>query len=164
MELIQLTILVSALFCSLVAGFVLCFAIIVMPGIRTLGTRDYLKSFKAMDGIIQNNHPLFLVVWLGSALALLSSTVLGLWQLDGPDVVLLIFSCLMYLFGVHLPTITINIPINNRLQSLDLDASTESELREVEALFESRWLRWNTIRTVVATLTTLMLLLLLLRS
>ena len=70
----------------------------------------------------------------------------------------------MYLFGVHLPTITINIPINNRLQSLDLDASTESELREVEALFESRWLRWNTIWTVVATLTSLMLLLLLLRS
>ena len=164
MELIQLTILVSALLCSLVAGFVLCFAIIVMPGIRTLGTRDYLKSFKAMDVIIQNNDPLFLAVWLGSALALLSFTVLGFWRLEGLDLGLLIFSCLMYLFGVHLPTITINIPINNRLQSLDLDASTESELREVEALFESRWLRWNTIRTVVATLTSLMLLLLLLRS
>ncbi len=77
--------------------------------------------------------------------------------------VLLIFACLMYVFGVHLPTITINIPLNNRLQSLDLYTATESELQEIAELFESRWLRWNTIRTAVAILTTLMLLVLLLR-
>ena len=163
MELIQLSVLISALLCSLVAGFVLCFAIIVMPGIKTLGVHDFLKSFKAMDGIIQNNQPLFMLVWLGSALALLSSTLLGIWRLEDSDLSLLIFCCVMYLFGVHLPTITINIPLNNRLQSLDLDATTESESDEIAELFESRWLRWNTIRTVVATLTTLMLLVLLLR-
>ncbi len=96
-------------------------------------------------------------------LVLLSSTLLGIWQLESPDLGLLVFSCLMFLFGVYLPTITINIPINNRVQSLDLDATTESELQDIVDLFESRWLRWNTIRTVVATLTTLMLLVLLLR-
>lgn len=41
MELIQLAVLISALLCSLVAGFVLCFAIIVMPGIKSLGVRDF---------------------------------------------------------------------------------------------------------------------------
>lgn len=163
MELIQLTALISTLLCSLVAGFVLCFAIIVMPGIKTLGALDFLNSFKAMDSIIQDNQPLFMLVWIGSALALLFSTFLGFWRLEGLNLGLLTFSCLMYLFGVHLPTITINVPLNNRLQSLDLDATTDSELHEIVELFESRWLRWNTIRTVVATLTTLMLLVLLLR-
>ena len=110
MELIQLTVLISALFCSLVAGFVLCFAIIVMPGIKTLGALDFLKSFKAMDGIIQNNQPLFILVWLGSASVLLFSTLLGFWRLEGLNLGLLTFSCLMYLFGVHLPTITITQP------------------------------------------------------
>ncbi|SLN30819.1 hypothetical protein ROA7450_01347 [Roseovarius albus] len=163
MELLQLAVLISALLCSLVAGFVLCFAIIVMPGIKTLGIRDFFKSFKAMDRIIQNNQPFFMVVWLGSTLTLVTSTMLGIWRLEGPDLSLLIFACVMYLLGVHLPTITINIPLNNRLQSLDLDATMESELHEIAELFESHWLRWNTIRTVVATLTTLMLLVLLLR-
>ena len=163
MELIQLTVLISALLCSLVTGFVLCFAIIVMPGIQTLGVLDFLKSFQAMDAIIQNNQPLFILIWLGSALVLLFSTLLGLWQLDSSDIWLLSFSCLMYLFGVHLPTLAVNIPLNNRLQSLDLDATTESELQEIAELFKSRWLRWNSIRTVVAALTTLMLLALLLR-
>ena len=163
MELIQLAVLISALLCSLVAGFVLSFAIVVMPGIKTLGFIDFLKSFKAMDGIIQNNQPLFILIWPGSALALLSSTVLGVWRLEGLDLGLLIFACVIYLFGVHLPTITINIPLNNRLQSLDPGATMEPELKEIAEMFESRWLRWNTIRTVVATLTTLILLMLLLR-
>lgn len=163
MELIQLAVLISALLCSLVIGIVLSFAIIVMPGIRTLGQIDFLKSFKAMDGIIQNNQPLFMLVWLGSALALVSSTLLGIWQLQNVDLSLLILAFTIYIFGVHLPTITINIPINNRLQSLDLDATTESDLQAITELFESRWLRWNAIRTIVATLTTLLLLILLLR-
>lgn len=163
MELIQLAVLISALLCSLVAGFVLCFAIIVMPGIKSLGVRDFFKSFKAMDRIIQNNQPLFMVVWLGSALTLVTSTLLGIWRLEGADLGLLIFASAMYLLGVHLPTMTINIPLNNRLQSLDLDAAMEFELQELAEAFQSRWLRWNTIRTVVATLTVLMLLVLLLR-
>ncbi|MEM7291154.1 MAG: anthrone oxygenase family protein [Pseudomonadota bacterium] len=163
MEWIQLAVLISALLCSLVTGLVLCFAIIVMPGIKTLGTVEFLKSFKAMDGIIQKNPPLFMVVWLGSTLAILLSTLLGFWQLQGLDMGLLIFACITYIFGVHLPTITTNVPLNNRLQSVDLDATTPPELRAILHLFETRWLYWNTVRTVVATLTTLTLLVLLLR-
>ena len=57
----------------------------------------------------------------------------------------------------------INIPLNNRLQSQDLDTMTESELQETTEMFETRWLRWNNIRTVIATLTTVLLLALLIR-
>lgn len=163
MELIQLAVLISALLCSLLAGFVLSFAIVVMPGIRALGSHGSLRSFKAMDGIIQNNHPIFMLAWLGSALTLLASTMLGMWRLEGLDLGLLIFSCVVYFLGVHVPTITINIPLNNRLQSLDLDAAAETELQLIAELFETRWRRWNAIRTVVATLTSVLLLVLLVR-
>ena len=44
-----------------------------------------------------------------------------------------------------------------------LDAATEAELQATAEMFESRWLRWNAIRTVIATLTTVLLLVLLLR-
>ena len=163
MELIQFVILLSALLCSLVAGLVFTFAIVVMPGIRTLGHLDYLKSFKAMDRVIQNNQPIFMLVWLGSALVLMASTVLGFWHLKGLDQILLAVSCLIYLFGVQLPTLTINIPMNNHLQSQDLDAMDETGLMEATAMFDSRWLRWNAIRTVLAILTTILLLVLLIR-
>ena len=163
MELIQVAVLLSALLCSLVAGLVLTFAIVVMPGTRTLGGLDFLKSFKAMDRVIQNNQPIFMLVWVGSALVLLASTVLGAWQLEGVDRALLIVAFAIYVLGVQVPTVTINIPLNNHLQSQDLDTMPESELLATIEMFESRWLRWNTIRTVVATLTTILLLVLLVR-
>lgn len=163
MELIQIAVLLSALLCSLVAGLVLTFAIVVMPGIRTLGDLAYLQSFKAIDRVIQNNQPIFMFIWLGSAIVLLGSTVLGIWQLAGLDRVLLIVACALYILGVHVPTVAINIPLNNQLQSRDLDAMSGSELLAATEIFESRWLRWNAIRTVIATLTTVILLVLLVR-
>jgi len=128
-----------------------------------LGNLAFLKSFKAMDRVIQNNQPIFMLVWLGSAVVLLVSTVLGIWQLEGLDRILLVAACAIYLLGVHLPTITINIPLNNRLQSQDLDTLTTPALLEIMAWFESRWLRWNAIRTVLAIVTTVLLLVLLIR-
>lgn len=163
MELIQLVVLLSALLCSLVAGLVLTFAIVIMPGIKTLGNRDYLKSFKSIDRVIQNNQPVFMMVWLGSAAVLLASTVLGIWRLEGIDRLLLIVACGIYIFGVQVPTVMINVPLNNRLQSQTLDTMPESELVATTEEFDSRWLRWNNIRTVVAMLTTVLLLVLLVR-
>lgn len=163
MELIQFAVLLSTLLCSLVAGLVLTFAIIVMPGLRTMGDIDFLKSFKAMDRVIQNNQPIFMLVWLGSALVLLASTALGIWRLEGLDRVLLVVACAIYIFGVQVTTVTINVPLNNHLQSQDLDTMTEPELLATAEKFESRWMHWNTIRTVIATLTTVLLLVLLIR-
>ena len=156
MELIEIAVIVSALLCSLVAGLVFTFAIVVMPGIKSLGALAFLQSFKAMDRVIQNNQPVFILVWLGSAVVLVVSTVLGIWQLEGLDRIILIVACAIYLLGVHLPTITINIPMN-------LDTMSAPDLLETKASFESRWLRWNAIRTVLAILTTTLLLVLLVR-
>ncbi len=52
--------------CSLVSGFLLAFAIVVMPGMKTLSDHDFLQAFQAIDHVIQGNQPVFLVVWLGS--------------------------------------------------------------------------------------------------
>jgi uncharacterized membrane protein len=94
---------------------------------------------------------------------ILFSTMVGIYQLEGLDRILLFVACAIFLFGVHLPMVTINIPLNNHLQSQDLDTMAEPALLEITARFESRWLRWNANRTVLAILTTAMLLVLLIR-
>ena len=161
MDLFHIALMLSALLCSLVAGLVLTFAIVVMPGIRSLGDRDYLMAFKVMDRVIQNNQPIFMLVWVGSALLVLVSTVWGIWRLDGLDRILLLIAGVIYIFGVQVPTAAINVPINNRLQALDLDTASDAELRALAETYETRWLRWNTNRTIVAITTTVLLLVLL---
>jgi uncharacterized membrane protein len=146
----ELTLILATFLCSLVAGFLFAFAIVVMPGIGRLDPRGFIRAFQVMDGVIQNNQPLFLVVWLGSVVSLILAAVLGMGQLDSLERWLLIACTLGWILGIQVPTITINIPLNNRLQALDADTLSVHELQSAHASFEARWNRWNRIRTVLA--------------
>ena len=153
----------AAFLCSLVAGFLLAFAVVVMPGIRNLGDREYLRAFREIDGVIQRGHPLFGLVWLGSVVVLVVGLGLGLGQVVGFDRMLLVLATLIYLLGVQLPTFMVNVPLNNELQAMDVDVANESACRSARNRFEPRWNRWNTIRTALAALTSALLILFLIR-
>ena len=153
--------ILSTLLCSLVAGLVFAFAVVVMPGIKNLKDAEFIRAFQVVDGVIQNNQPLFMLVWVGSALALIASSVLALGQLEGIECILLIGAAFVYIAGVQLPTITINIPLNNQLQTIDTRSASESALAEARSAFEQRWNFWNTFRTGVSILVSLVLMMLL---
>ena len=156
------TVLIGAtLLCSLVAGLVFSFAVVVMPGIKDLKDGEFIRAFQVMDGVIQRNQPLFMLVWVGSAIVLLVAAGLGIAELAGEQRVLLIVATGLYLFAVQLPTLTINIPLNNKLQTLDVDEMSEHDQQLARVAFESRWNRSNVIRTLCATLVTALLLVLL---
>jgi uncharacterized membrane protein len=134
-----------------------------MPGIGTLNDKEFIRAFQVIDRVIQNNQPIFLLVWVGSVVALLASATLAWEKLEEMDRLLLIFATAAYLLGVQLPTLTINIPLNNKLQTLNVDsmemAAQEADRRD----FETRWNRWNVIRTVAAILVSTLLATLLFR-
>ena len=163
MSLVELGMLLSILLVTLVAGIVLAFAVVVMPGIRSLNDRDFLQAFKVMDRVIQKNHPVFMLVWLGSIVALMLLTVLGSFQLEGLDRISLIGACVIYTFGVMLPTARINVPLNNELQKHDLQSMSDAELKAFRNKFEPTWNRWNIVRTFAATTTAVILLVVLIR-
>lgn len=163
MSTLHITLILATLLCALVAGFVFAFAVVVMPGLGTLADREFLRGFQVIDRVIQNNQPIFGVIWLGSVIALLASAGLGYGQLTGLDRGLLIAAAVIYLVGVQLPTMTINVPLNNQLQAVDIESADETTLVEARRVFEARWNRWNEIRTVLSTVTSVLLLVLVLR-
>lgn len=55
MGIFQFTLIVATFLCSLVAGFVFAFAVVVMPGIGNLGDGAFLRAFQVMDRVIQNS-------------------------------------------------------------------------------------------------------------
>lgn len=161
MGIFQIALITATFLCSLVAGFLFAFAVVAMPGIRSLNDRDFIRAFQAMDRVIQNNQPIFMLVWVGSVVVLITSAVLGIGQLDGVKRLLLILAALAYLLGVHLPTVTINIPMNNKLQTVNVDATTESVQKTARKDFEPRWNLWNTIRAALSSLVSALLIILL---
>ncbi len=163
MGIFQIAMILATFLCSLEAGFVFAFGFVVMPGIRSLSDREFIRAFQVMDRVIQNNQPVFLLVWVGSVVALVTSAVLGIGQLDGAGRLLIILAALVYLLGVQLPTFTINVPLNNKLQTLDVDAMNETTQKAARKDFEPRWNLWNSIRAAFASLASAMLIILLFR-
>ncbi len=163
MGIFEIVLILATLLCSLTAGFVFAFAVVVMPGIRSLDDREFIRAFQVIDGVIQNGQPIFVLVWIGSAVALVTSIVLGIGQLDGTGRLLIIFAALTYLLGAQLPTVTINIPLNNKLQTLDVNAMNETTQKAARKDFEPRWKLWNSIRAAFASLASALLIILLFR-
>jgi uncharacterized membrane protein len=161
MDLFQILLILSTLLCSLVAGFLLAFAIVVMPGIKGLPDGEFIRAFQVMDGVIQNNHPLFIILWAGSVMTLIISAIFGIWQLDGISWITLLLATVVYIGGVQLPTITINVPLNNEIQTLDASSADNITQKQVRKDFESRWNFWNSFRTIIAILVSATLMLLL---
>ena len=162
MSLLELVLILATLLCALTAGFVFAFASVVMPGIGKLGDREFIRSFQVIDGIIQAGQPVFGLVWMGSVAALLLSAVMGVLQLDGIERAFVVVSALVYVLGVQVPTFRINVPLNNTLQGLDIDAMDEDALASARRAFENRWVKWNSIRTVIASLVSVALMFVLL--
>ena len=138
MGIFQIALIVATFLCSLVAGFLFAFAVVAMPGIGSLNDREFIRAFQVMDRVIQNNQPIFMLVWIGSVVALVTSVVLGIGQLDGARRLLLVFAALFYLVGVQLPTIAVNVPLNNTLQILDVAEMNATMPKTAREAFEPR--------------------------
>lgn len=163
MEVFPLVVLVAAALCALVAGLLFTFAVVTMPGLKKLGDREFIRAFQVMDGVIQDRQPLFVLVWVGSVVALVAALAMGFQQPDGVVRGLLIAAAALYLLGVQLPTGRVHIPLNNEIQSVDVEAIGEAEQRQARERFEARWNRSNRIRTAIAVVTMVLLLVVLMR-
>jgi len=162
MSLLELALVLATLLCALTAGFVFAFASVVMPGIAKLSDREFIRSFQVIDGVIQTGQPVFGLVWMGSVVALLLSAVMGAVQLGGMERAFVVASALVYFLGVQVPTFTINVPLNNTLQGLNIDSMDEGVLASARNAFENRWVRWNSIRAITASLVSVALMFVLL--
>lgn len=142
---------------ALVAGLAFTFAVIIMPGIAKLDDRGFVRAFQVIDGVIQNGQPLFGLVWLGSILSLLAVSIIGLWQLEGLPKWLLLAANFLYIAGVQLPTVVINVPLNNQLQAVNVVETSEESLSAACADFEESWNIANRFRSYAAIIVTVIL-------
>jgi len=133
-----------------------------MPGFSKLNDKDFIRAFQVTDNVIQNNQPLFMLIWIGSILSMISTIAFSIFNINADYSILIMSTGFFYLIGVQGLTISIHIPLNNKIQKIDVDKEDELKLNEVRKEFEIKWNYYNRIRTVVAfTVTTLLMLILL---
>ena len=142
--------IVSTLLCALVTGFIFTYAVVVMPGFAKLDDRDFIRAFQVTDGVIQNNQPLFMLAWVGSIVSVVATMILGFIEHHGIERWTVIAIGFVYLLGVQGITIRVHLPLNNRLQRLEIDEMDPESLSKERNKFETRWNYFNNIRTMIA--------------
>ena len=161
LDVFDFLLIVSALSCGLVTGFILTYAIVVMPGLSKLSDKNFLHTFQVTDEIIQNNQPLFMLIWVGSIISVISTIFTSMFYVGFPQASLTLLVCIIYLVGVQGVTITIHIPLNNRVQHLQFDKLDDQAATQERSVFEAKWNRFNYIRSGVGFLVCLAFLLIL---
>ena len=142
-------VLTSTLLCALVTGFVFTYAVVVMPGLARLADKEFIRAFQVTDEVIQNNQPIFMIVWVGSMISVISTLIVSLMGPYSVETVLVIIAGFVYLLGVQGLTVLVHLPLNRRIQTVNVEEWDASALREERLLFEARWIRFNWIRTVI---------------
>ncbi len=142
-------VLTSTLSCALVTGFVFTYAVIVMPGLAKLTDKEFIRAFQVTDELIQNNQPIFMIVWVGSVISVTSNLIVSLMGPYSVETVLVIIAGFVYLLGVQGLTVLVHLPLNRRIQTVNVEEWDASALRKERLLFETRWIRFNWIRTLI---------------
>jgi len=141
----DIALLSSLILHGLIAGIFLAWSIAVMPGITRLEDRNFLLSMQEMNKSIQN-LPFFLC-FFGSVIC---SLILTFWVLPNESswikYFLLAGTCI-YCVGVLGITIMVNVPLNQKLEELNLQTLDNNKLNSFRSLFEQKWVFYNNIRT-----------------
>ena len=161
MDILDISLFFSILLSALVTGFILTYAIVIMPGLSNLDDKEFIKAFQVTDGIIQNNQPIFILIWIGSIVSVLSTIITSILSLGILDAWLIIFVSVVYLLLVQGITILIHLPLNKSIQNIDINSSNFQTLSKERIAFEKKWNYFNNIRTVVGFFVVLIFLLIL---
>ena len=148
----------GAVGCGLMAGLFFAFSVAVMPGLRRLPPSTGLATMQAINRAILN--PLFLVVFIATALVAAALAVTALWTWDDGAGGLRLAGGLSYLIGGFLLTAAYHVPRNNAIDQLD---PTDESSTAKWATYLAEWVPWNHVRAL-ASLASLVLLVIASRS
>lgn len=139
------SLLIAIVLNGLLAGLFFAFSIAIIPGLRRTDDATYVRSFRAINAAILN--PVFLLVFCLAPLFAVGAAVLRGWSGDSEPLVWLVIGALCSVL-TFVFTASVNVRLNNALDRADVD--TESQRLAARERFESRWNRWNHVRTLTS--------------
>jgi uncharacterized membrane protein len=135
--------LVTALGSGLIAGVFFIFSTTVMRAFGRLPANEGIAAMNMINVVIIN--PMFLGVFLGTAVVCLALTVMSLIRWQQPGNAWLLAGALLYLIGSIAVTMIFNVPMNNALAAV-----TPVNADGIWTNYLSTWTFWNHVRTIAS--------------
>jgi uncharacterized membrane protein len=137
--------LLAALGCGVMAGLFFAFSVSVMKALARLPSAEGIAAMQSINVAIIN--PVFLAVFLGTAVACLLVMIAALLRWHNPGAVYSLIGGALYLVGTFFVTLVFNVPKNNALASV---APADPESASLWTDYLSKWTAWNHVRAAAA--------------
>lgn len=144
----------TAVTTALIAGLFYAYVCSVNPGLHRLSDTAYLIAMQSINQAILN--PVFFIGFLGTAVLLPLSTWVHYGQPVSARFWLLLSATIVYLTGVIGVTMLGNVPLNEALDTFNLQTASPDEIAAQRVAFEMPWNQWNSVRTVASILSILL--------
>jgi uncharacterized membrane protein len=145
MNVFDVLILVCAVGSGLVAGVFFAFSTSVMNALGKIPAPCGIVAMQMINVVIIN--PLFLGVFIGTAVACAAVIVASFLQPDFAGIYWVLGGAVLYLGGSFFVTMRFNVPRNNLLARLD---PTGPEAVAVWQEYLISWTAWNHVRTIAS--------------
>jgi uncharacterized membrane protein len=133
---------------GLSAGVMYTFSVAIIPALRSLAAKRHLVAAQMINVKIVN--PVFMLSFLGPTLLLPLAAYLAR---NGAQFPLLLAAAALHIIGVNGVTIMGNVPLNDRLAKVEVEALSEADAEQVRQDYQgvgAAWLRLHHVRTWAA--------------
>jgi uncharacterized membrane protein len=153
----NITLLLAAFTTALIAGLFYSYSCSVNPGLGKLPDAGYMAAMQSINREILN--PVFFMSFMGTLILLPVSTWMQYSNPAPTRFYLMLAATIIYAVGTFGITIMGNVPLNNALDSFDLQSASPDMIHQQRELFEKPWNRLHSIRTIANAIALLLVLL-----
>jgi len=138
-------VLVACIGAAIIGGVFFAFSTFVLKALAALPASHGVAAMQRINVVVLN--PLFLGVFIGTAILAIGCVALALLSWSMPRSPLLLAAGILYLMGSFFVTLAFNVPRNNRLAGL---GNATSEAIAYWPVYVAEWSRWNHVRAAAS--------------
>ena len=143
--LLKLPVLIAAVGAFIIGGVFYGFSTFIMQALGRVPGPEGIRAMQAINITVIN--PLFLGIFIGTALLLLGLAIVAGLNVGQPGAVHVLAGAALYVLGCFAVTMVCNVPLNNALAAVDPASADGAALW---ARYLRDWVFWNHVRTAAS--------------
>jgi uncharacterized membrane protein len=128
-----------------IAGFFYAYTSSVMRGLDAIPAAHAIVAMQGINATVRNW--IFALAFFGAPVAAIVTGALLGWRHHMTAALLMVLAAVIYIAGAFLPTLLINVPMNEALATVTVPADPRAADRLWRA-YSGPWTWWNTLRTL----------------
>lgn len=143
----QVFLFAALAFAAAIFGFFYAWVCSTMWGLDQLPPAIAIEAMNAMNRSVRN--VVFAPAFFGTPVVLAAVAMWGYMLGKRATALWLVGAALVYLVGAFLPTVLVNVPMNQALMLTDMTRDNAA-LQQIWGDYSSRWQVWNIARTLAS--------------